>query len=248
MNKITFYTLTFLLILALSAFGISHILAGVIGLILMMSVYLYFNINRNKNRLRLLNEKCDPLTFLKLTEEQINNNQRNKKVVTYLNIDKSAGLVALGRFQEAKDLLLTLSKQHLSVKNGSRQIYIINLLTCMYELGELDQAEEYYQENVQELNNNSSQLSLAIDLLNAERLFFLNHFLKSEQQLSSILNRPVSTRARLSILYRLALIDFELGREKEAQTKLQEVVEKGNKLYIAERALYWQDNTRHLGS
>ncbi len=88
---------------------------------------------RINKRLNLLEEKCDPQAFLDATEKQRKGTGKNSKMNAILDINKSAALISMGEFREAKETLLSIDKSKLS--NNNLLVYTINMICCLYELG-----------------------------------------------------------------------------------------------------------------
>lgn len=195
--------------------------------------YLIISYKRSRKRLDLLEENCDPQAFMEATEKQRLITGKNPKMSAYFDIDKAASFILLGEFQKAKDILLSINKSNLSVKNGTLLIYTINLICCMYELGEISNAEEIFETEVPLLTPINAKMTLAMKTFVAERFFFLNKYEESKEKFQELLKDKISKRKYLSIIYRLAQIDEETGEVESAQKKYKEVSDNGNKLWIA---------------
>ncbi|MEW9095268.1 MAG: hypothetical protein AB2417_09320 [Clostridiaceae bacterium] len=235
-NRIGFIVVTFLLMLILSVLTKNVIISGSITFITVMIGYIIIASVRNKKRLDLLEENCDPQGFLEATEKQRAITGKKDKYNAYLNIDRAAGLITMGEFQNAKEVLLSIDKTHLSVKNGALLIYTINLLCCLYELGEISHAEEIFETQIPLLPPVNARMTLSMKLLVAERFLFLNRYEESKEKLQELLNEKITKRMRISVLYNLAKIDENTGDIDSAQKKYKEVADNGNKLWIAEEA------------
>ena len=95
--------------------------------LLVMTGYILLAFVRNKTRLKLLNEACDPEAFLEKVEKQRVNAGEKSKLSVYVTLNQAAGLITLGRYAEAKQLLLSVDKSNLSPKNDTQLVYTINL-------------------------------------------------------------------------------------------------------------------------
>ncbi|GAA0720027.1 hypothetical protein GCM10008905_08790 [Clostridium malenominatum] len=235
-NRIGFIVFTFLLMIISSVLIKNVIIAGIITFTIVMICYIIIGYMRNKKRMDLLEEECDPERFLEAIEKQRDIVGKKIKYNTYLNIDKAAGLIVMGEFQKAKELLLSIDKTYLSAKNGTLLIYTLNLLSCLYELGEVSYAEEIFENEVPLLSPVNQRMTLAMKLLVAERFLFLNRYEESREKFQELLNDKLSKRVRISVLYNLAIIDEETGDMDSAQKRYREVVDKGNKLWIVTEA------------
>lgn len=235
-NRISFIIVTFVMMITLFIFTKNIILAGGVTFITVIAGYIVIAYMRNKKRLKLLEENCDPKAFLEATEKQMDITGKNPKIKTYLTIDKAAGLILMGEFQKAKEVLLSIEKSYLSVKNGTLLAYTINLISCLYELGEISYAEELFETQIPILPPVNRRMTLAMKLLVAERFFFLNRYEESREKFQQLLSEKISKCIRLGILYRLAQIDEKTGDIVSAQKKYKEVSDNGNKLWIAIQA------------
>ncbi|PKM56972.1 MAG: hypothetical protein CVU98_08445 [Firmicutes bacterium HGW-Firmicutes-3] len=232
-NRIYFILVTFFIMITLSLLLNNPIVAGIITLILVMSGYILLALSRNKKRLHLLEDLCDPYAFIEATERQRNITGKDPKINAYLNVDHSAGLILMGKWQEAKDRLLMIDQKYLSYKNGTLLIYTINLITCYYGLGQISEADTLFESKIPLLSPVSSKLTLYTKLLIAERLHIHVKLLESKEKYNECLGEKISLRQRLCILYSLAQIDEKTGNLQEAHMKYEEVAKHGNRLWIA---------------
>ncbi len=235
-NRTGFIACTFLLMIILSVLTNNVIIAGIITFITVMIGYTIIAYMRNKKRINLLEEGCDPEAFLEAIEKQRAIVGEKDKYNTYLDIDKAVGLISMGEFEEARELLMSIDKTYLSVKNGMLLIYTIDLLCCLYELGEISHAEEIFETQIPLLPPVNPRMTLSMKLLVAERFLFLNRYEKSRKKFQELLNEKMTKRVRISVLYSLAKIDENTGDIDSAQNKYKEVAESGNKLWIAKEA------------
>lgn len=231
-----FAAVTFILMVALLLFGLNPLLAGTITMAIIMLGYIAISYRRSMKRLNLLEEACDPAAFVEITEKQMTITGKNPKYAAYLNIDKAVGFIEMGEFIKAKELLLAIDKSRLSHKNGTLLAYTINLITCLYELGEISDAEKLYETQITVLPAVNPRMVLAVKSLAAERYFFLNRYEESKAQFTQLLKEKLSKRQYLSTLFRLAQLDEKAGDITAAKEKYSKVASQGNKLYIAKQA------------
>ena len=160
-NRIVFMVITFIIMIILLILNIQPLISATITILIVMTGYIIISIIRSKKRLSLLEDDCDPEAFLERTEKQRAITGTNKKINTYFDIDRSAGLITLGRFEEAKDILLSIDKNILSRKNDTLLVYTINLMSCLYELGEVASAEELFEIQIPTLPPINNRILLA---------------------------------------------------------------------------------------
>lgn len=96
----------FVIMITLSIFINNIVLEVGIIFVTVIIGYITMGYLRNKKRLNLLEENCDPKAFIEATEKQMDITGKNPKIQTYLNIDKVAGLLLMGEFQKAKEILM----------------------------------------------------------------------------------------------------------------------------------------------
>ena len=172
--------------------------------------YIIITIARGVNRLNLLGKDCDPDAFLEATIKQKQIVGKNPKLTTYLEIDEAVAFMEKGNFLKAKDILLAVDKKYLSVKNGTSFIYTIDLIACLYELGEFEEAEEMFENEIQLSTPMNKMKTLSMEVLSAERLYFSGNYDESKNK-----------RMKLSIVYRLAQIDETLQSSKLIDDKIK---------------------------
>jgi len=227
---------TFIMMFILSTLTDNVVVAGGATFITIIIGYIAIGHRRCKKRLSLIEENCNPQQFLEATEDQQKITGKNPKINAHLNIHKSIALCLMGNFQQSKKVLLSIDKSYLSEKNGTLLSYTINLISCLYELGEISDAEELFETQIPLLAPVDKRMNLAVNLLIAERFFFLDRYKESKEKFEQISEEEISKCTRLSILYRLAKIDEKNGDLLSARNKYKEISDDGNKLYIAIQA------------
>ena len=235
-NRIWFCAITFLMMITLSILTGKTVTAGIITLFMMVSGYFVIAVFRSKKRLNLLEEKCDPQAFLAATERQRKITGKNQNINAYLNIDRAAGLMLLGEFQKAKDVLDATDQSRLSVKNGTQFAYTVNLILCYYALGQTDAAEQLFETQVPLLSPVSPRMTQAMEFLVAERLFYLSRFEESKEKFRRLEGEKLSRRKRLELAYRLAQIEEASGAPDSARQKFEEAAATDSKLWVSAQA------------
>lgn len=198
--------------------------------------YLVAAVYRQKKRLDLLDAECDPNAFIVATEKQMRITGKNPKIYALLQINLAAGLIVEGEFEEAKEELLSVNPDQLSEKNGTKLAYVLNLISCYYEMAELDKAEQLFETQMPLLSAVNRRMRVAVKAQLAERLFFLERYEESQSAFQALLQEKISKRVRVSILYRLAQMDERMGDWDSAEKNYRLVVKQGNKLWIAGQA------------
>ena len=165
-------------------------------------------------------------------EEQEKRRGKEPRIRNRLAVNRAAGHISLGDFQTAKKYLEGIDTSYLSEKDGSYLIYNINLILCLYELGEIDKAEQLYETNLVKLSPLGKRLQKSVDILIGERYYFLGKHNVSYEHLNKLCNRDLEKRQYLSVLFRLAQMEIVMGRKEEATKKLKKIEKFGNKLWI----------------
>ncbi|BES64958.1 hypothetical protein SANA_13970 [Gottschalkiaceae bacterium SANA] len=235
-NRLFLVLITLIVMICLNMATGNILLSGVTTWIIIIVGYLAWSLYRQKKRLSLLEVDCDPNAFIVATESQMCITGKNPKFRAFLQIDLAAGLILEGEFQEAKEELLSVNVERLSDKNGSKLVYVLNLISCHFELGELDQAEQLFETQMPLLTTYNRRMQVAVKAQMAERLFFLERYEESRSAFHALLQEKISARVRVSILYRLAQMDDQMGDWSLAEKNYRLTVEQGNRLWIAEQA------------
>lgn len=225
-----------ILVVILGSLDLQTLAIVIIPILSVLVIYITISFIRSKKRYNLLDTDCDPEAFLYRTEKQKEITGKNPKVNACLDIDRAAALIASGQFEKAKEILLSIDKKLLSHKNGTLLVYTINLISCLYELGEVDRAEELFETQIPILSPVTKKMMLAVNMLVAERFFHLKRYNESREHFKKLWKDKLSIRKRLEILYRLAQIDEIEGNTEDALKKYRKVADNGNKLWIAAMA------------
>lgn len=188
--------------------------------------------------LNILNEKCDPIRFLKLMNKKIENYKWIKSLRIPYEFNCAVSYMSLGRYQEAKSCIQECGISGLNLNRRYSITYNIDLIICHYELDELEQAEELYHANIEKLTSNKRNkcMSTNIDIFLGMRYFYLGTYEESYEQLKQIAERKICTRHYLEISFYLAKMDIRNNQLEQATKRFSEIAEKGNTLWIAHEA------------
>lgn len=226
----------FFMMIGLLSMGVNTIVAGVMTIVVIMLFNGGKNFSQYKDRTELLQTQCDPEAFLKLTAELKAQVKNNKKMITYLQIDEAVGKMTLGDFQGAKEILEPMENQKLPNQYHIDLIYKMNFMYCLYELGDVERAENIYLDLLPLLSVEDANVQMTKEVLLAERAYFIGEFEEAKGLIAPLLDRNLKQRTRMSLIYRLGLIAEAEGDEGKANAYFAEVVEKGNRLWIADQA------------
>lgn len=236
-RRLGFIIAVIVIMIILYNLGLPVYAAAVITFFLSIGIYLGVNILTGKKRLSLLDDHCDPEAFLDVMDRiRKKIPEKNQKAIAYANLNISAALILMGNLEEAKEVLLSIDRNLLSHSNGTMFTYAINLISCLYELGETDQAEKLFEILMPVVAPAGRKRVLTAKIFVAERFFFLKRYNESREHFTQLPREKMCLRNRLEILYRLAQMDEISGDLDAALKKYRIVAEKGNKLWIAARA------------
>jgi len=211
-------------------------IAGIINFVVLFFGYYLIFFLKASNYINLKDEKCDPLKFLEANEKIKKMAEKYPKIKFISDINQAVGFILLGEFEKAKEILLMIDKTDIFKSSINILTYNINLITCLYELGETPKAEEIYESEISTLPTDNKRINKISEIIKAERLYFLNRLEESKEKFHQIQIVKHSKRSRIEILYRLAQIDEKMGNTELANAQYAEVAEKGNELWIAKQA------------
>lgn len=214
----------------------SFIISSTLTVILMVVFYILWANRRMRKRLNALLEDCDPEKFIEITNQQIEITGKQPSAHAILTLSIVSGLIELGKFNEALETLKSIDKSYISAKNGSEFSYTLLHATCLYELGEIDQAEKIYETEFPLVAPVNARMIKAMQIFIAERLYFVARYEEAREMLEVELETSNQKAIRLNILYKLALIDEELCDYDMAIKKFEEISFSAPKLWIAEQS------------
>ena len=236
-NMLILVTTTVVVILV-SIYAFDDIFIGsLVGLFIVlflfiMPVVMYYSIKLRK-WLNILLVNCDPVTFIEMGNGFINNKQYNQFII---KLNQSTGLIENGDFEQAKTMLLSFDLNAVEFKNiPTKLVYYCNLFFCYLRLNQQDEAYEVYNQlkSIRITNHKQLEVKKNIEL---HYLLSQGQYDDCKQLLEREMNNCVTNSNYVNKLYCLAQIELEEGYVDSAKEKLTEVVQKGNKLYIAQQA------------
>jgi tetratricopeptide (TPR) repeat protein len=184
----------------------------------------------------LLVENCDPEAYLSRMEKQGKIIRENKRTKSLFAINKAAACFLLGDIVAAKNLLEEVDAKNLSERDGSCLVHAINLISCYYRLGEIENGELLFETKIARLSPLGKRLRRSVVILIGERYFYIGKFDQSYEFLKGILNDKSNKLQYLETLYLLAQIDLLREDYEKAKRRLIKIAKHGNKLWIAANA------------
>jgi len=126
-----FYFSSVLTAVILMLLGVNPYVAAVVTIFVVLALYITISIVSGNRRLKLLENDCDPEAFMDEMEKlKEKTSGKNPKRIALFDINIAAALIALGEFEEAKNVLLSIDESLLSRRNESLLAYTINLIGC----------------------------------------------------------------------------------------------------------------------
>lgn len=238
-NKIMMYSGVFFSTLILAHVLDNPLLAGIIVLCVFMPSYIYISIKRQKVRIDLLEESCDPEAFIVATEIQYQITGKNKIAHMHLMIDKSAGLASNGQFSEALALLLSLDEKKLKKNKLRWLVYVNNLMLCYDNLHQVEKVQELYHNDFCVGVSKFKQFKQVKAVMLFAKLKYesFNDELETRRQLLAQLQEmKLTKRLGLHLKFSESELAIMEGDYTLATSLLGEIIENGNKLYIVETA------------
>ncbi len=167
-----------------------------------------------------------------MIDKQEKRRGKEPRIACRLAVNRAAAHLTMGNYQTAKEYLEGIDTSLLSEKDGSLLIYTINLILCLYELGNIEEAEQLFETNLVKLSPIGKRLRKSVELLIGERYYFLGKYDLSYEHLNKLCNRDLEQRQYLGVLFRLAQMELMKGETEQAIKKLKKVERFGNKLWI----------------
>jgi len=188
------------------------------------------------HRNSLINNKCDPETYIKVMLEV-----KDQKLSGYPNairdLELSVGYIALGDFEKARNILLSLDMTPFKKSATIMGMYYNHLMICEIYLGHLDEALDIFQREINSLDIKHKTVLEAIKTTEAELLFHQGKYEEAKAIFSLYYDISKHKASKLNSLFYLAKIDEMENLKEEARIKYQKVAEEGNGLWFTKEAL-----------
>lgn len=180
-----------------------------------------------------LMEQCDPYPLLKETEDQMSYN-RSKTYAQILLINYCCALRNIGEYNKVLEKMESINiDKYAGAMPITKVVYYNNLADIYLCLNEIEKAEIWQNKSIQiqhDLKNNKlmHKFSATVQLNVAEIAYHKKDFDKAIE----ILDNTAETNMRDAVYKALLFAKIYIAQNKieEAKTKLQFVIEEGNKL------------------
>lgn len=191
----------------------------------------------------LLFMQCDPEPFIKIYKDHISHFDRssNERHYLYCMLNLSSGLIAAGRYDDAREVLdkckPSNNDRYAKLSDISR---IHNLCYSCIKQGRTDEAENFLDELIKsmaELSEEDRQkyqdyLKSVQNGINVAKGIFDN----AENSYNEAYDEAANNYGKASAKFGLGKVYLHFGDTTRAKEAFEYVVEYGNKLHIAEEA------------
>ena len=141
-----------------------------------------------------------------------------------------------GEAAKAKADLAAMKYEKISKNRVLDRLYCCIYITCLYELGEMEEAEKWYKEKVEEYLNSSDLPEYIKHLYAGERFYYQNRYEASRKELQSLLSLSPAKGALVRSLFYLAQMDYQQGRCESAREQYEKIVSMQKHGWMVEEA------------
>lgn len=236
-SRITVFVSTLVILLILwKGLNLSYLLSALITLFIVMIGYIIIGSRRSNRRLNLLERDLDPEAFVEAIEEQRKITGKSRRINAYLDYDLVVGLISMGKYQEAKDIIDNIDIKYIPKWNGALLGYYNNKMILLYNLGKKEEADKIFEKYVKDFPLKTPKLKYYMKNILAGKRFEEDNLEECKELCNEYLSVNKSKRIELELLYMLAEIDEKQGDKKSAREKYSKIAKEGNKLYTASLA------------
>lgn len=186
-----------------------------------------------KKRNALLMEHCDPQAYIEQTRKQMVIMKRDRHSSALLETMLAVGYMNTGEYETARSILESVDIARLGKKDGTLLSYTIILATCLYGMGEVNEAEKIFETQLPLLAPLGERMERGVELLLVDRLFALGRYDECRMMLDAALNGTSERCTQVNLLFMKAQMDDQEGDIIAAIGGYQAVVDRGNRLYTA---------------
>lgn len=232
LKRFGMYIGIFIAMIILSFWLDDSIKAGVIIISIFMPSYIAISMHRQKKRVNRLEEACDPYDFIKATDEQYAITGKNKRFGTLLKLDRTAGLLCAGQFNEAKLELEALDQSVIRKVKNAQYVYDNNMYVCLKGLGDDEGAKALYENHIATQNPKHQLLQMASLFSKMRYEIDYDNYESCSEMIALLKQRKLSKRLRLQLALFEGELALEIGDGTAAKEHFETVVKEGNKLHL----------------
>jgi tetratricopeptide (TPR) repeat protein len=191
--------------------------------------------------IKAMDEKCDPYPLLEETTRQLQYGYKGTLDQTN-RINHACALRQIGQYQQALDVLCGINIDLYSgTIPATKFVYYNNLMDVLTLMGRYGEAEVWYQKAIQiykDMPNNKikKQLTETVESAAAYAWFRRGEYAKAIEALNATHPKRLSSQVGHALLYARCCIAE--GNAEAARQSLQFVIERGNRFYAVQEAMY----------
>jgi len=223
-------TLTIVIVFILSQ---NIFYSAFIGALIAFVFLITYQLLEFKSIAGILDQECNPQKYIERFNKIYKTALKKERINTIYKLNYSAAYICMGCHSAAKEILLSIKDEKSINIPVYKFVYLINLISCYYVLGEIEKAEEIYENELIRIKYLNKKMLQSIDMLRAERMYYLKRYEESRGNFNSLLKLKISKRMELSILYFLAKMDEIEGKTEDSKVKYKKIADEGNTLWIA---------------
>lgn len=186
---------------------------------------------------KIMNDQCDPYPMLEEATYQLGY-VKNRSDRTLLTLNRCAGLIDAGYYQQGLEELEALDIHDPAVIASWRFVYYHNLTVAAIECKNQEKAETYYQTALQQVGGMKGKArekaSLQRVMLSAEICLMYGNWAQAYELLGPV--SPETMQGQVSRAYALARIAVAQGQPDIARVHLDFVLTHGNRLHVVTKA------------
>ena len=186
---------------------------------------------------KVLQDRCDPHPLLEETTCQLGY-VKNRSDRTLLTLNRCAGLIEAGYYDQALDELEALDIHDPAVITQWRYVYYHNLTAASIDSGHKEKAEVYYQSALQQFaglrGKAREQMELRRIALSADICIMYGNYAQAYELLAPM--APDTLQGQVGRAYALARIAVAQGQPDIARVHLDFVLTYGNRLHVVAKA------------
>lgn len=212
------------------------IMAGIIVIGVFIPGYLFISLRRQRKRVSILDDACNPEAFIEATQRQLAITGKNKRFSNLLRLDLSAGLASAGRFEEAIMTLDGLDEKIIRKHQLGDHALTINRYVVLRGLERHEEADALFEESISTIQTQKWIVQEACNLARLDYDYQKRNFDACHELIRILEKEALKKRYLLSLSYTQGLLALAEGKPDIAKGYFERVVTDGATLHIARKA------------
>lgn len=209
----------------------TFLLCILLSTLIYLIVYI-ITLNNSTKILKSLTQELDPDKYLEAINKKISKckKEKNKEM---LKVNKTAGLIEKGNFEEAIELLKTIDINNLSLP--FKVAYEINMIAALYSSDKIKEANELYKEKenfFNELILKHKQFTYPVMHLKVSYNYYTGNYNETKGLINELQKNKLSKASYINLEYILGLTEIREGNIEEGKRRLELLLKPTEKLYI----------------